>query len=98
SSGLVVNLATDTTGSSLNNWGWVNGASWLTQPATFTFASSGTHTLRIQVREDGFQFDQIVFSPVQYFSASASCPNACTHAPGPVNNDSTIVPKPAPPS
>src|SRR5581483_5306263 len=65
-SGLVVNLATDTTGSSLNNWGWVDGAYWLSQPATFTFASGGTHTLRIQVREDGFQFDQIVFSPVQY--------------------------------
>jgi hypothetical protein len=96
--GLVVNLATDTTGSSLSNWGWVNGAYWLSQPATFSFASTGTHTLRIQVREDGFQFDQIVFSPVQYFNASASCPTTCAGAPGPANNDSTIVPKPTPPS
>jgi hypothetical protein len=96
--GLAVNLATDTTGSSLNNWGWVNGAYWLSQPATLTFASSGPHTLRIQIREDGFQFDQLVFSPAQYFNASASCPTTCGGAPGPVASDSTIVPKPAPPS
>src|SRR5205085_1283670 len=43
--GLAVNLATDSTGSSLNNWGWVNGAYWLNQSATLTFASSATHTL-----------------------------------------------------
>jgi hypothetical protein len=91
--GLVVNLATDTGGSSLNNWGWVNGAYWLTQPATLTFASSGTHTMRLQVREDGFAVDQIVLSPTQYFNASASCPTTCTGAPGPVTNDTTIVPK-----
>jgi len=92
--GLVVNLATDTTGSSLNNWGWVNGAYWLSQPATFTFASSGTHTLRVQVREDGFSIDQIVLSPSTFFNASASCPTSCAAAPGGVTNDSTIVPKP----
>jgi regulation of enolase protein 1 (concanavalin A-like superfamily) len=92
--GLVVNLATDTTGSSLSNWGWVNGAYWLSQPATLNFASSGTHTLRIQTREDGVQFDQIVLSPSQYFNGSASCPTSCGGAPGPVANDSTIVPKP----
>jgi PLD-like domain len=97
-SGLVINLATDSGASSLSNWGWVNGAYWLTQPATVTFASSATHTLRIQVREDGFQFDQIVLSPSQFFNAAASCPTSCAGAPGPVNNDSTIVPKPAPPS
>jgi len=92
--GLVVNLATDTTASSLSNWGWVNGAYWLSQPATLTFATSGTHTIRIQTREDGVQFDQIVLSPSQYFNSGASCPTSCTSAPGPVNNDSTIVPKP----
>jgi regulation of enolase protein 1 (concanavalin A-like superfamily) len=92
--GLVVNLATDTNASSLSNWGWVNGAYWLSQPATLTFASSGTHTIRIQTREDGVQFDQIVLSPSQYFNNGASCPITCTGAPGPVNNDSTIVPKP----
>jgi len=91
--GLVVNLATDTTGASLSNWGWVNGAYWLSQSATVTFASSGAHTLRIQTREDGVQFDQIVLSPSQFFNSAASCPTSCAGAPGPLNNDATIVPK-----
>ena len=45
---------------------------------------SGTQTLRIQVREDGVQLDQIVLSPGKYLNA----------APGGVSNDSTIVSKP----
>jgi hypothetical protein len=81
--GLLVNLATDSTAASLNNWGWQNTAYWLSQTTTVTFATSGTHTLRIQVREDGVQLDQIVLSPGTY----ASSP------PGPVSGDSTIVPK-----
>src|SRR5215467_12127428 len=56
-SGLLINLATDGTATSLNGWGWANGAYWLSQPATFTFANSGSHTMRIQIREDGVQFD-----------------------------------------
>jgi hypothetical protein len=90
-SGLVVNLATDSTGSSLAGWGWVNGAYWLGQVATVTFPTTGSHTLRLQVREDGVQIDQIVLSPSTYFNASASCPNSCGGAPGPVSNDHTIV-------
>ena len=82
-SGLLVNLATDSTGGSLSGWGWQNAAYWLVQPATVTFSSTGTHTLRIQVREDGVQFDQIVLSPARYL----------TSAPGSVTNDGTIVPK-----
>jgi hypothetical protein len=82
--GLLVNLATDGNGDSLSGWGWQNTAYWLTQPVTVSFAASGTHTLRIQVREDGVQFDQIVLSPTTYL----------TRPPGPVNNDATIVPKP----
>jgi acid phosphatase len=92
-SGLDVNLATDSTGASVSGWGWVNGVYWFTQPATISFATSGSHTLRIQVREDGVQFDQIVLSPTTYFNASASCPGTCTGAPGPVRNDATIVSK-----
>jgi hypothetical protein len=83
-SGLDVNLATDATASSLNGWGWQNGAYWLSQATTVSFASSGVHTLRIQVREDGVQLDQIVLSPTTYLSV----------APGSVTHDSTIVPKP----
>jgi hypothetical protein len=83
-SGLLVNLATDSTGASLQGWGWTNGAYWLSQPTTLTFAGSGSHTLRIQVREDGVQFDQIVLSPTTYLNTP----------PGPASNDATIVPKP----
>jgi hypothetical protein len=84
SSGLLVNLATDSGAASLNGWGWQNGAYWLNQATRLTFATSGTHTLRIQVREDGIQFDQIVLSPETYR----------TSPPGPVGGDTTIVPKP----
>ena len=85
SSGLLVNLATDSSASSLNDWGWQNGAYWLSQAATLTFASAGTHTMRVQVREDGVELDQIVLSASTYLSAP----------PGPVGGDSTIVAKPS---
>jgi hypothetical protein len=62
-------------------WGWQNGAYWLVQSTTVTFASSGSHTIRIQVREDGAQIDQVILSPSRYLST----------APGPVKNDNTIV-------
>ncbi len=97
-SGLTVNLASDTTGASDQGWGWVNGAYWLSQTATFRFPTSGTHTLRVQVREDGVAWDQIVLSPAAYLSPGASCPTACAGAPGPISNDTTIVPKPGPPT
>jgi len=83
-SGLLVNLATDSTGGSLQGWGWANGAYWLSQATTVTFAGGGSHTLRIQVREDGVQLDQIVLSPTTYLNTP----------PGPASNDATIVPKP----
>ena len=82
-SGLLVNLATDATASSDQGWGWQNTAYWLAQPTTVTFATSGIHTLRIQVREDGLALDQIVLSPGAYLHA----------APGALSSDSTIVPK-----
>jgi len=84
SSGLLVNLATDANATSLNNWGWANGAYWLSQPRTFVFPTGGPQTMRVQIREDGVQIDQIVLSHVTYLSAP----------PGPPTNDATIVPKP----
>jgi len=92
-SGLAVNLATDGSAASDQGWGWVNGAYWLTQPATVSFSTSGTHTLRLQTREAGIMFDQIVLSPTTFFNVSASCPNVCGAAPGPTTGDQTIVPK-----
>src|SRR5206468_121391 len=64
---------------------------WLTQPTTVTFATSGTHTIRVQVREDGVQLDQIVLSPQTYLNT----------APGSVTSDATVVTRPvvnSPPS
>ena len=81
--GLLVNLATDSSAVSLNGWGWYNAAYWLSQPTTLTFATAGTHTLRVQLREDGVQLDQIVLSPGTYLNS----------APGPVSSGGTIVPK-----
>jgi len=82
--GLLVNLATDSTGASLNGWGWQNTAYWLSQATTVTFPVTGPQTIRIQVREDGIQVDQVVLSPSRYLNAP----------PGPSSGDSTIVPKP----
>jgi hypothetical protein len=82
--GLDVNLATSAAATSLNNWGWQNGAYWLSQPVTVTFPTTGTHTMRIQIREDGVQLDQIVLSSYRF----------TVNPPGSVTNDSIIVPKP----
>src|SRR5262249_52326976 len=46
------------------------------------FQSTGTHTIRIQAREDGVSIDQIVLSPGTYLSSS----------PGALKNDNTILP------
>src|SRR5205823_6313897 len=83
-SALLVNLSTDASASSLNEWGWQDAAYWFSEATAVTFVSSGSHTLRIQVREDGVQFDQVVLSSTAYL----------TSPPGPVGGDTTIVPKP----
>jgi hypothetical protein len=82
-SGLLVNLATDATASSLSGWGWQNTAYWLSQATRVRFSMSGAHTMRIQTREDGVQIDQIVLSATRYL----------TTPPGAPSNDATIVPK-----
>ena len=81
--GAALNLATDSAATSVNGLGWQNTAYWLSQPTTVGFANSGTHTLRIQVREDGVQLDQIVLSPNRFK----------TSPPGTITNDATIVAK-----
>jgi len=87
-SALDVNLATDAGATSLNGWGWQDGAYWLPQATTIRFATTGTHTLRIQTREDGVGIDQVVLSASTYL----------TMAPGSVTHDTKIVPKPIPTS
>ena len=75
-------------GCPLAGWGWIDGAYWLTQQVTVRFASAGTHTLRVQTREDGVQLDEVVLSPSAYLSSS----------PGVVINDYTKVLKDPPPA
>ena len=91
--GLMVNLER-CSGCGTSNWGWHNTAYWVSQETRVRFTTSGTHTIRIQTREDGVEIDQIVLSPVTFLSS----------APGPIVNDTTILPKstssttPPPPS
>jgi hypothetical protein len=86
-SGLFVNLQS-CNGCALSDWGWIDGAYWLSQRLNVSFSHTGTHTLRVQTREDGVQFDEIVLSPSTYLSQS----------PGQVMNDQTkILKPPAPP-
>jgi hypothetical protein len=81
--GLLVNLE-NCSACGLAGWGWQNTSWWALQPATVSFATTGLHTLRIQVREDGVSLDQIILSANQYLTAR----------PGAVKNDRTIVSKP----
>jgi Carbohydrate binding module (family 6) len=68
-----------------SGWGWPSGAYWLTQPLVVQFPSTGSHTLRVQIREDGIELDQVVLSAGPFLAS----------APGPVRNDQTVVAKPA---
>src|SRR5262245_9500836 len=83
SSGLLYALE-NCSGCGRSGWGWPSGAYWLSQPVVVRFAASGTHTLRVQIREDGTDFDQVVLSPASYMST----------APGAALNDQTIVERP----
>jgi hypothetical protein len=79
----VINLE-DCFGCGLSGWGWQDNGWGVGElgPLVY-FATTGTHTLRIQIREDGLSIDQIVLSPKSYL----------TTAPGAVRNDTTILSK-----
>jgi hypothetical protein len=64
-------------------WGWQSNAWWLGDSSVVRFSSATPQTIRVQTREDGVDVDQIVLSPVTYFTTS----------PGPVTRDTTVVPK-----
>jgi len=61
-------------------WGWADNG-WDAPGVDVYFATSGTHTVRVQQREDGAIIDQIVLSPNTYL----------TTAPGPRRDDTTII-------
>ena len=64
-----------------NEWGWADNG-WGAPGVHVFFAATGTHTVRVQQREDGAIVDQIVLSPNTYL----------TTPPGPRDNDTTILP------
>ena len=74
----------DCSGCGVQGWGWQdNGWGVGVLGPLIRFQNSGTHTLRIQVREDGLSIDQIVLSSQAFLNA----------APGPLKNDATILQK-----
>jgi hypothetical protein len=72
-------------GAGLSGWGWSDNG-WDSLGPLIRFAATGTHRIRIQVREDGLSIDQIVLSPSRFLNA----------APGAPKNDTTIVARPTP--
>ena len=70
-------------GCGLSAWGW-HDSGWGVgvRGVPVYFATSGSHRIRVQRREDGISIDQIVLSPVTFF----------TSAPGATKNDTTILP------
>jgi len=82
-SSTTINLE-DCSGCGLSGWGWQdNGWGVGVMGPLIYFSTSGSQTIRVQVREDGLSIDQIVLSPQTYISTS----------PGALKNDTTILPK-----
>jgi PKD repeat protein len=74
----------DCLGCGLSGWGWQdNGWGVGAMGQNIYFQATGTHRIRVQVREDGISIDQIVLSPAAYLSGS----------PGALKNDTTILAK-----
>jgi phosphatidylserine/phosphatidylglycerophosphate/cardiolipin synthase-like enzyme len=82
-SGTYVNIE-ENKGTGLDGWGWQdNGYGIDVLGPLVYFETTGTQTLRIQVREDGIGIDQIVLSPDTFL----------TTAPGGNRLDNTKLPK-----
>jgi hypothetical protein len=67
-------------GASPQGWGWTDNGWGALGPHVY-FAASGSHTVRVQQREDGPRIDQIVISGDDYLTTS----------PGARRNDGTIL-------
>jgi PKD repeat protein len=68
------------TGNPEQGWGWQD-TGWCASGENIYFSTTGTHTIQVQVRETGFEIDQIVLSPQTYLTA----------APGSRVSNSTIL-------
>jgi len=64
-----------------HSWGWADNG-WNALGSDIYFDTTGTHTLRVQQREDGAIIDEIVLSSDTYLKT----------APGPRDNDTTKLP------
>jgi phosphatidylserine/phosphatidylglycerophosphate/cardiolipin synthase-like enzyme len=90
-SGVPINIGTtnaewvnlqDCSGAALNQWGWQDNG-YAKSPCGFLgpliyFTTSGVQEMRVQAREDGASFDQIVLSPSTYLNASPGAAKADT--------------------
>jgi hypothetical protein len=76
-----VNLEDCGSGCSIAGWGWQDNGygSGALGPVVY-FASTGTQTVRVQIREDGVGIDQIMLSPERFLSTP----------PGSLTNDNSI--------
>ena len=74
----------DCSGCGLSGWGWQdNGWGVGVSGPHIVFTTTGTHTIRVQTREDGLSIDQIILSPSRFL----------TQSPGTLKNDTTIYPE-----
>ncbi|HEX3703078.1 MAG TPA: phospholipase D-like domain-containing protein [Vicinamibacterales bacterium] len=83
SSSAEVVLQDGPSGAADHSWGWADNG-WGSPGPMIYFASTGTHTIRVQQREDGAIVDQIMLSPIPGNYRDA--------APGPRQDDTTIFP------
>jgi hypothetical protein len=83
--GYTINLEDDVN-AGVSGWGWQdNGYGAGVLGPLVRFAVTGSQRIRIQIREDGFRFDQIVLSAAQYIVSS----------PGALKNDTkSLIPNP----
>jgi hypothetical protein len=86
-SSLEVVLQQNASAAAPRGWGWADNG-WGALGSHIYFAGSGTHTIRVQQREDGAVIDQIVISPDVFL----------TSPPGWRLDDATILPASAPPA
>ena len=56
-------------GATIQGWGWTDNG-WCGLGSPIYFQTTGTHTIRVQTREDGLSIDQIVLSPQTYLSTA----------------------------
>jgi hypothetical protein len=97
-SGLLMNLES-CTNCGVSGWGWQTGAWWVSQDSVVRFPAPTEQTLRVQIREDGVQIDQIVISADKYFDAPPGAPindtNIVSNGPA---TAAAADPKPNPPT